>query len=247
MFIFSVTTKPPLLTSTINIPKAPSLPSDLSNSAAKTPVVITTQFQSRASSESSPLTSIQRLSPPITNGNNKNIIERKTEEIFPIRVSANVEIGRLEMKDLAERELNELCKLYYQDLLEEVIQSDFEKPSIPEVILSVITDLTNDDEDDHQQQHHEDEIEFENDNINSVYYFNQEESCLNSPFGINTNDDIDPYYKHVRQAITNGNAEDTMCSEKSLDQNISLIPIIDQTTNSLQVNFWISMCFFLIS
>jgi hypothetical protein len=213
---------------------------------------MTTQFQSRTSSESSPSISIQRISPspPVVNENNKQqeemIIERKVsltenpEERFPIRIGTNIEIGRLEMKDLAERELNNLCEFFYQDLLEEIIQSDFEKPSIPEVILSVITDLTNDDEDVQQQQHEED-IEFENDPINSIYCFNQGELLANSPAVINTNGDIYDYYTRVRQAVPNDNSEGTISS----DQNIALIPIIDQTSNSLQVNFYILKCFLL--
>jgi len=133
------------------------------------------------------------------------------------------------MEDLAERELNNICEFYYQDLLEEVIQSDFEKPSIPEVILAVVTDLTNDEDD---------EIEFENNNNNnqtSIYYFNHDTS--NSSSIINTKNDLDYYYTRVHQAVTNVNGYDTTRSTNSSDQSVILIPIIDQTSNELQVKF----------
>jgi hypothetical protein len=209
------------------------------NSTTKTPVVITTQFPSHPK-ESSPLMSVQRLTPPspVVNGHNKqqtNIVEQKPliKDPCAVRIDANIEIGRLEMKDLAERELHDLCELYYQKILEEVIQSDFEKPSIPEVILAVITDLTKDDEDNHQQE----EIEFENHNNNSIYYFSQNKSRSNSPSIINTNGDIDHYYTNMHQTVTNNNGHETERSTDSSDQNIVLIPIIDQTSDPLQVKF----------
>jgi len=217
-----------------NIPKAPPLPSFLLNST--TPVIITTQFPSRALSE-------PKESPPIVNGSNKqqtNISERKLslseklKEVSTVRIDANIEIGRLEMEDLAERELNNLCEFFYQDLLEEIIQSDFEKPSIPEVILAVITDLTKDDNDN-------DQIEYENNNNNnhqnSIYYFNPEIPNSNLSSVINPNDDIDYYYTRVHQAATNANGHDTLLSVNSSDQSIALIPIIDQTSNEIQVKF----------
>ena len=71
-------------------------------------------------------------------------IMAKVQEPVAVNLSVNIEIDRLEMEDLTERELNQRCEYYYQELLEEVIQSDSEQPSIPEVILAVITDLTND-------------------------------------------------------------------------------------------------------
>jgi hypothetical protein len=217
-----LTTKPP-----ITIPKAPPLPSFLLNSTTKTPKVITTQFPSEVKQSSPP--------PPVVNGHNKqqtNIIERKpsiSEDLKEVS-TVRIEIGRLEMKDLAERELNNLCELHYQNLLEEVIQSDFEKPSIPEVILAVITDLTNDENEQHQQ-----EIEFENHNNNSIYYFNLNRSPSNSPSVINTNSDIDYYYTNMHQNVMNNNDHDTERSTDSSDQNIALIPIIDQTSDYLQV------------
>ncbi|CAF1150990.1 unnamed protein product [Adineta steineri] len=256
----NVTTKPPpvpILTSSNSVPKPPPLPSFVSNTTpttttntiSKIPVVITTQFQSRTlseSKESSPPMSIQRVSPTssIINEQNKQptiTIERipsfseRPNEIFPTRKGANIEIGRLEIEDLARRELDNRCELYYQDLLEEIIQSDFEKPSIPEVILSVITDLTADDvDDDDIEQTCEEEIEFETDNIDSIYYFKQDKPRLNSSPMLNTNNDIDYYYTCVRQAVENGNDHDTMRSINNSDQIIPIISNIDQTSNSLQ-------------
>jgi hypothetical protein len=214
-----------------NIPKAPPLPSFLLNS--KTPVIITTQFPSRSlpePKESPPIS-------PIINGFNTqqdHIIEREpsfTEEVqdtSTVRLSANIEVGRLEMKDLAQRELNHLCEYYYQDLLEEVIQSDFDKPSIPEVILAVITDLTAEDEFQLEDIHN---------HQNPMYYFNPPISHSNSSSMINTNDDIDTYYTRVHQAATNSNGQDSARSATSSDQSITLVPIIDQTSNELQVRF----------
>jgi hypothetical protein len=136
------------------------------------------------------------------------------------------------MEDLAERELKNLCEYYYQNLLEEVIQSDFEKPSIPEVILAVITDFTNDDDDNEQ-------IHFENNYNNQIpiYYFNPDALRSNSPSVLNTNNDIDSYYTRVHQAGTDVDGHDTARSTNSSDQSIILIPIIDQTENGLQVKF----------
>jgi hypothetical protein len=128
------------------------------------------------------------------------------------------------MEDLAERELNNLCEIYYQDLLEEVIQSDFEKPSIPEVILSVITDLTKDDNNN-----------IESSNLNSVYYFNPDTPRSNSSAGINTNDDIDYHYRDIQKTLTNMNSQETERSTDSSDQSITLIPINNQSSNETEV------------
>ena len=58
-------------------------------------------------------------------------------------MGAQIEINRLELDDLTRRTaVNKACESFYHDLLEEVLQSDFEQPSIPEVILAVITELT---------------------------------------------------------------------------------------------------------
>ncbi|CAF0796707.1 unnamed protein product [Didymodactylos carnosus] len=60
-----------------------------------------------------------------------------------------IEVGRLNIEDVisSDQELDDICRTYVNSLIEEVIQSDFEKPSLPEVILAVITDLTNDETD----------------------------------------------------------------------------------------------------
>jgi hypothetical protein len=152
----------------------------------------------------------------------KASLSEKLKEIPTVHIGTNIEIDRLEMEDLDERELNNLCEFYYQNLLEEVIQSDFEKPSIPEVILAVITDLTNEDNEG------VDVIEFENNTQNSIYYFNQD---------TNTNNDIEYYYTRIHQAAPNVNDHDTELSTNSSDQSITLVPIIDQTSNELQVKF----------
>lgn len=153
----------------MSIPKAPPFPS--SNST--TPVILTTQFPSVTRSEPTTLPPL----PPTTNGSRRGarhiIVERQTSRMekqaadtSTVRIQANIEIGRLQMKDLAERELDRLCEQHYQDLLEEVIQSDTDKPSIPEVILAVITELTND------------EDEFDR---NSIDCFNQNQTELYYP------------------------------------------------------------------
>ena len=200
-------------TSLNNIPEAPALPSFLVNSTK--PTIITTQFPSKPKESPSP-------PPPITNGSiskQHNIIERKpssfkeqVHETSIVRLGANIEVGRLEMKDIAERELNHLCEYYYQDILEEVIQSDFEKPSIPEVILAVITDITDDDQVPNVQ--------------NPIYYLNQ-----------HSNEDIENYYKHIHQTATHPNGQDSARSTTSSDKSITLVPIIDRTSNDLQVKF----------
>jgi hypothetical protein len=227
IYIFSSTTPP------MKIPDAPPLPFSLSNSS-KTPVLITTSFPSEPK-ESSP-------SPPIAPTINEyhqqpRIIERKTsiKATSPVRIAANIEIGRLVMEDIAKRELDNMCELYYQDILEEIIQSDFEKPSIPEVILAVITDLTHDDDDGDEQQPME--FEDDDDDKNSVYYFNQDKLRSDSPLVMNTNGDIDDYYTRVHQAVTNGNDHGSVRSTNSSDQSIAIIPIVDQTSNYLQVIF----------
>ena len=140
--LFSSTSMPP----TMPIPKAPPLPSFLSNGAIP-------KLESPVKISSEPTTLPPR--PPMANGGRRPrhvIVERQpsiTENLTDtstVRIGGTIEVGRLQMKDLAERELDHLCEQHFQQLLEEVIQSDFEKPSIPEVILAVITELTNDDD-----------------------------------------------------------------------------------------------------
>ena len=145
------------------------------------------------------------------------------------------------MEDLAGKELNLVYESYINDLIEEVIQSDFEKPSIPEVILAVITDLTNDD--DHypntDQQQHLNEF-------NKIYNFSQDNKARStSPIIYNnnnnngTNGDIDNYYKSVHQTITNVNGinnHDTVRSTTSSNQSIGLTSsTTDPTSNYVQV------------
>jgi hypothetical protein len=168
-----------------------------------------------------------------------------------IRIAANVEIGRLEIEDLAGKELNSVYESYINDLIEEVIQSDFEKPSIPEVILAVITDLTNDD-DNHQntdQQHLND--------FSKIYNFSQNKARSTSPIITNnnnntngTNGDIDHYYKRVHQAIAtvNGvNNHGSIRSTNSSSQSIGLTSSTDPTSNYLQVQFFFKISLFFIN
>ncbi|CAF1558487.1 unnamed protein product [Adineta ricciae] len=217
-----------------NGPKSPPLPlstsnsnsttTTASNSTKKAPIVLTTQFPSHNSSEKKP-TSIQSVAPTLP-------VEQND---YPVRIASNISINRLEMEDLAEQKLNKLCESYYDELLEEVIQSDFEKPSIPEVILSVITDLTADEEIDEEDdlsidhQLYDDEDvgpEFENENNNnSIYFFKQDQAAVGPSSTTNANGNIDYYYNSVRQAVTNGN---------NPDSNFILIPTVNEEANSLQ-------------
>ena len=121
---------------------------------------------------------------------------------------------------LSEKELNALCDLFYQGLLEEVIQSDFEKPSIPEVILAVITDLTNDDS--------KKPSDSENDPSSTVYYFNQEQDRPPTATVASSSAEIEHYYAHVRQSIPDANGHDSMRSTKSSSSSIDLIPLDDR-------------------
>lgn len=134
---------------TMLIPKAPPLPSFLSNGT----IPVLSKGESPVKISLEPKTLPPR--PPMVNGGRKPrhvIVERQpsiTENLADtsaVRIGGTIEVGRLQMKDLAERELDHLCEQHFQQLLEEVIQSDFEKPSIPEVILAVITELTNEDD-----------------------------------------------------------------------------------------------------
>lgn len=178
-----------------------------SSGAIKSPVVLTTQFPDRSSSEEKqppPAIFVQRLSPMLVN----------QREPFPVRLATNVEVDRLQLIDVAERKRNQLSDALFEELLEEVIQSDFEKPSIPEVILSVITDLTNDDESD-------DFVDDELYDDQSVYYFKPVTE---------SNGNIDHYYNTVRQAVTNTNGNETLRIAQSPDQNFTLMP-----SNTLQV------------
>jgi hypothetical protein len=169
----------------------------------------------------------------------KASLSEKLKEIPTVHIGTNIEIDRLEMEDLDERELNNLCEFYYQNLLEEVIQSDFEKPSIPEVILAVITDLTNDDDNEQQQQP-------PSNNLNQIYNFNQDKARSSSPMPYNnsntngTNGDIDHYYTRVHQTVNNVsglNNHDSIRSTNSSTQSLGLITLPEPTSNYLQVKF----------
>ncbi|CAF0747725.1 unnamed protein product [Adineta ricciae] len=146
------------------------------------------------------------------------------------RLNNATEVGRVETEDLLSKELTRIYEGYVNDLIEEVIQSDFEKPSIPEVILAVITDLTNDDEEedsDHVQQHLN--------GFNQIYNFNQDKGRSSSPTIYNnngTNGDIDRYYTRVHQSTThlNGvNNHDLVQSTNSSSQSTSLASANDPT------------------
>ncbi|CAF0727223.1 unnamed protein product [Adineta steineri] len=156
------------------------------------------------------------------------------------RAAANIEVGRLEMEDLAQKELTIIYESYINDLIEEVIQSDFEKPSIPEVILAVITDLTNDDDDDDDK----DDPKHLN-GFNQIYNFSQDKLRSSSPtiYSNNNNNgtahtDIDPYYARASQltaASTNGlNNHDSVRSTSSSIQSIGVITGPDPAATYLQ-------------
>ena len=175
--------------------------------------------------------------------------------ISNVRLGANLEVGRLQMEDLAEKEFNQIYESYIDHLLEEVIQSDFEKPSIPEVILAVITDLTNDD------RHHDDDDDddggdrdYPNDEGNHidlpvantlerVYHFNQDKFRSASPHVNNNtqstiNNDIDYYYTHVHQTVANTNDisnHDSIRSTNSSNQSIGLLSTADAVPSYVQV------------
>ncbi|CAM4879525.1 unnamed protein product [Rotaria socialis] len=142
-----------------------------------------------------------------------------------VRIGANIEIGRLEMEDLAGKEFNSIYESYINDLIEEVIQSDFEKPSIPEVILAVITDLTNDDDNDNQNTNQPYTNEF-----NQVYNFNQDKSHLVPQIAYNNgtaNGDLDSYYTRVHQTVIHVNGStnhDSVLSTNSSNQS-NVVPL----------------------
>lgn len=184
---------------------------------------------------------------------NKSNVEKALSSIFVpppivpsasnVRVNANIEVGRLQMEDLAEKELNRIYESYVDDLLEEVIQSDFEKPSIPEVILAVITDLTNDDETEVQVQpipidHHY------NDSAEQVYNFSQDKARSSSPTmatnlnGNHSNGEIDYYYTRVHQSVSNVHDlsnQDSIRSTNSSNQSLTMLSSTDPSSNYLQV------------
>jgi hypothetical protein len=155
------------------------------------------------------------------------------------------------MEDLAQKEFNKICESYINDLIEEVIQSDFEKPSIPEVILAVITDLTHDDNND-DHDHTSDQQHFNG--FNQIYNFSQDKTRSISPIVYNnnngTNGDIDPYYTRVHQTgkIGSGlNNHDSVRSTNSSSQSIGLTSTADPTASYLQVKFILKMFWFFVT
>ena len=164
------------------------------------------------------------------------------------------------MEDLAEKEFNQIYESYIDHLLEEVIQSDFEKPSIPEVILAVITDLTNDDrhhdddDDDDDRNYHNDEDNHTDlplaNGIERVYNFNQDKFRSASPHVNNNthstiNNDIDYYYTHVHQTVANTNDisnHDSIRSTNSSNQSIGLLSTADAAPTYVQVRNRVDSC-----
>lgn len=134
-----------------------------------------------------------------------------------VRIGAHIEIGRLELEDLAGKEYNSIYESYINDLIEEVIQSDFEKPSIPEVILAVITDLTNDEDEDNRNKN----PQYTN-NAHPVYNFSQDKTHLAPQIMYNNgtaNNDIDNYYTHVHQTVVQVNGSTNHDSVRSTNSS----------------------------
>ena len=156
------------------------------------------------------------------------------------------------MDDASDKDLNKIYESYVNDLIEEVIQSDFEKPSIPEVILAVITDLTNDDDDDNSNNDPEQQLQpppptssSSTNNLNQIYNFYQDKARSPSPMPYNnqttngTNGDIDNYYTRVHQTVNNINGlnnHDSVRSTNSSTQSLGLTTAPETTSNYLQVN-----------
>ena len=160
-----------------------------------------------------------------------------------VRIGPHIEVGRLEMEDLAKQELNNVHESYINDLIEEVIQSDFEKPSIPEVILAVITDLTNDDDDDNNNNYNEHNMDqqYFND-LNQIYNFSQDKMRSTSLINYNNgaNADIDNYYTRVHQTVTNANGlnnQDSAHNTTSSNQSTVLASAADAEQAYLPVKF----------
>ena len=168
-----------------------------------------------------------------------------------VRLNSNIEVGRLQMEDLAEKEMNRYYESYVDGLLEEVIQSDFEKPSIPEVILAVITDLTNDDDgdsldvdDNHLDPPNLPDPPYSNGSP-QIYNFGQDKARSSSPIMIsgNTNGnaingEIDYYYTRVQQSVANVHDlsnHDSIRSTNSSNQSVAILPTTEPPSNYLQV------------
>ena len=68
-----------------------------------------------------------------------------SQPVSAVPMGARIKVDRLQLEDLASQAaLNKAFDFVYEDLLNEVLQSDSEQPSIPEVILAVITEMTSD-------------------------------------------------------------------------------------------------------
>ena len=162
-----------------------------------------------------------------------------------VRLSSNIEVDRLHMEDLALKEKTLAYESYIDDLIEEVIQSDFEKPSIPEVILAVITDLTNDG-DGFEEIINPMDQEYSN-GSQQIYNFSQDKARSTSPMIINSNNnptnantaDTDYYYTRVHQTVTNMNDlnhQESIRVNNNSNQNSALVSAIDPSSNYLQVS-----------
>ncbi|CAF0868970.1 unnamed protein product [Didymodactylos carnosus] len=132
-----------------SIPKS-SLPPATNKLPA--PTIQQTKIPAKIVTPPSPIQVKLPTPPPLLSSMDKN----PSVGVTTVRINGNerqpsprIEVGRLNMEDVkpTDRELDDICQVYVNSLIEEVIQSDFEKPSIPEVILAVITDLTNDETD----------------------------------------------------------------------------------------------------
>ncbi|UJR33757.1 hypothetical protein I4U23_021184 [Adineta vaga] len=157
------------------------------------------------------------------------------------RPANNIEVGRLDTEDLASKEFIRIHESYINDLIEEVIQSDFEKPSIPEVILAVITDLTHDD--DQEEAEDNDLVQQHLNGFNQIYNFNQDKGHSSSSTiyhnnqNNGTNGDIDHYYTRVNQVTTHlngGSNHDTVRSTNSSSQSIGLTSSTDPSSTYAQ-------------
>lgn len=234
--------------STANIPisiqrKTPSPPPPAANKAVNENEKMTppsTISQGKGSSPERSKTNIQRplsssiFVPPPT-----------VPTISNVRLSSNIEVGRLQLEDITQSEEDNIYESYVEALIEEVIQSDFEKPSIPEVILAVITDLTNDN-DVIDEPMVPVETVYSN-GTQHIYNFGQEKGRSTSPVivtGNNTNininsGEIDCYYTRVQQTVSHvhdGPNQDSMPSNNtSSNQVVGQAPIVDGSSNHHQV------------
>ncbi|CAF2709530.1 unnamed protein product [Rotaria sp. Silwood2] len=223
-------------------PSSPTIPIKRLVPTTPPPVTVNGQINKSTLSE----TNIQQKvpSPEKIKSTNNKLLSSSSIFVPPptipnasnVRIGGNIEIGRLEMKDLADKESDNIYESYINDLIEEVIQSDFEKPSIPEVILAVITDLTNDDDDDVIQNNDQ---QYLND-FNQIYNFNQDKLHTAQPIVYNnynngTNGDIDNYYTRVHQTVKNASGitnHDSMRSTNSSNQSTGVTSAAAEPTST---------------